>query len=191
MAFKLKSASRFTKSLTVEYAGETLAFDYKPEATSFEEKLKIAEERRELVHTLADAARQQAHFETRYQNELARLESGAVTDADEIHKITVAAKDYREVAASWRKRCEELNREAETLDVLEVCRLVVRWDALDENDTLIPTDQPKRVAELPAKLLELILEAIDKDAKPDPLKEPNSSSTSSPGASAATAPTGS
>lgn len=190
MAFKLSSASRYTKTLTIPFAGQTVTFDYKPSGTSFEEKLKLGPERRKLTYDLADATRMQAHFETRYSNELARLESGEITDKAELEAIWEGAKGHRESAASWRKIAEELFAQTERLDVEEVCRLVERWDVFDENDKLVPTDSPYQVSKLPAELLEAILKAIDEDAKPNPPSAPGSSSTSSPEASAATAPTG-
>lgn len=190
MAFRLKSASRYTKTLTIPFAGETITFDYKPSGTSFEEKLRIGPERRKLTYDLADASRMQAHFEARHQSTLSRLESGEVTDKAEQDALWEQAKEHRESAENWRKRTEELYAQTERLDIEEICRLVERWDVLDEDDKLIPTDNPQLVAKLPSELLEAILKAIDEDAKPNPPSAPGSSSTSSVEASAATAPTG-
>lgn len=190
MAFRLKSASKFTKTITIDYAGESVTFDYKPHATSFEEGLKLAPARRKLMYDLAEASRLQAHFQTRYENELVRLEKGDITDNEQSDAIFAQAKDLRDSADNWRERSEELYRTTELLDVEEVCRLVERWDVLDEDDRLMPTDNPKLVAKLPGDLLDAILKAIDEDAKPNPQKEPPSSSTSSVEASADTAPTG-
>ena len=191
MAFKLKSASKFTKTLTLEYAGESVTFDYKPHATSFEEGLELGPQRRQLMYDLSEAGQMQAHFETRYENELKRLESSALTDQEKIGAIWEQGQQYKQKALGWKAKGEQLYRATELLDVEEVCRLIVRWDVFDEEDKAIPTDKPALVAKLPAKLLELILEAIDKDAKPDPQNAPHSSTTSSAEASAATAPTGS
>jgi hypothetical protein len=191
MAFKLSSVSKFTKTLTLEFLGQTVTLDYKPSGTSFEETLKLAPRRRQLLYDLTEATRLHAHFQARYERELERLESGEVIDPDEQAKIWQLAKGHRESAQSWKTQSEQLYQKTELLDVEEVCRLVEHWDVLDEDDRLMPTDKPDQVAKLPSALLEAILKAIDEDAKPDPPSVPPSLSTSSAEASAATAPTGS
>jgi hypothetical protein len=191
MAFRIGAASKFTKTLTVDFAGQILTFDYLPYENSIDKRLALEPQRRQVGYDYADALRWQSHFEVRRDNELARLETGDITDPGQIATIMQSAKELRELAESWRKRSEELNRAIELIDVEEVCRLVERWDAVDDNEQAIPTDNPERIAKLlPQKLLEAILKAIDQDIKVDPQNAPLSSSTSSAEASAATVQSG-